>query len=46
MLRVLFDFVGGCVIKPTWRPHFRLPPFAENAKERGTLWVDDASEIA
>ena len=44
MLRVLFDFVCGHVIKPTWRRHFRLPPlrqaqgrlFAKNTKERGT----------
>jgi hypothetical protein len=33
------------VTKPTWCRHFRLPPFAKNAKERGTHCVGDASEI-
>ena len=53
MLRVLFDFCCGHVIRPTWRRHFRLPPlrqaqgrlFARNAKERAPHCVGDASEI-
>jgi hypothetical protein len=32
MLRVPFDFVAHAV-KPTWRRHFRLPPF-RNERER------------
>jgi hypothetical protein len=33
------------VIKPTGRRHFRLPPFAKNAKDGAPHCVDDASEI-
>jgi hypothetical protein len=32
-------------IKPPWRRHFRLPPFAKNAKERGTHCVGNARKI-
>lgn len=35
----------GQVIKPTLRRQFRLPPFAQNAKDGGTHCVGDASEI-
>ena len=33
------------MIKPTWSRHFRLPPFAKNAKERGTHCVGKARKI-
>jgi len=33
MLPVLFDLLRGCVIKPRLAPAFRLPPFAECAKD-------------
>ena len=36
MLRVLFDFVVDTWSNPLGSRHFRLPPFAKNAKERGT----------
>ena len=33
------------MIKPTWRRHFRLRPFAKNAKERATHCVGNARKI-
>jgi hypothetical protein len=42
---VLIDLAVGHVIKCTWRRHFRLPPFAKNAKGRGTHCVGNARKI-
>ncbi len=32
-------------IEPTWCRHFRLPPFAKNAKDGAPRCVGDTSEI-
>jgi hypothetical protein len=38
-------FCCGHLVKPTWRRHFRLPPFAKNAKDGAPHRVGYASEI-
>jgi len=45
MLPVLFDLLRGCVIKPRLAPGFRLPPFAECAKDGAPTVLLVASKI-
>jgi len=42
MLRVLFDFCCGHVIKPIWRGHLRIPPFAKKREGWDTHCVGNA----